>query len=144
MSTSIEPNPTAAPWTGAPREIPRLDFRWVLQRLADPERERRDMLGGLVQAYQKHGDVVGMRVPGFQMVHLFGPDANRKVLLDQEGIFSARKPWMQIMGRIFPNGLLLLDGAQHKRDRKIMKNAFTRPALRQYAGRMNCSSCDLI
>ena len=31
------------------------------------------------------------------------------------------------MGRIFPNGLLLRDGAEHKHHRKIMHEAFTRP-----------------
>ena len=41
------------------------------------------------------------------------------------------------MGRIFTNGLLLRDGADHKHHRKIMHEAFTRPALRDYADRMN-------
>ena len=67
------------------------------------------------------------------MVNLFGPDANRLVLLDRDRIFSSRQPWMPIMGRIFPNGLLLRDGDEHKQHRKIMHEAFTRPALREYA-----------
>ena len=71
------------------------------------------------------------------MVNLFGPDANRLVLLDRDRIFSARQPWTMIMGRIFPNGLLLRDGDEHKEHRKIMHEAFTRPALRQYLERMN-------
>ena len=41
------------------------------------------------------------------------------------------------MGRIFPNGLLLRDGDEHKHHRKIMHEAFTRPALREYVERMN-------
>ena len=72
----------------------------------------------------------------FKLVNLFGPDANRFVLLDREHIFSARRPWMQIMGRIFPNGLLLRDGDEHKQHRKLMHEAFTRPALREYGERM--------
>jgi cytochrome P450 len=59
------------------------------------------------------------------------------VLMDRDRIFSARKPWMLIMGRIFPNGLLLFDGERHKHHRKIMHTAFTRPVLRQYAQHMN-------
>jgi cytochrome P450 len=47
------------------------------------------------------------------------------------------RPWTQIMGRIFTNGLLLRDGADHKHHRKIMHEAFTRPALRDYVQRMN-------
>ena len=41
------------------------------------------------------------------------------------------------MGRIFPNGLLLRDGESHKHHRSIMHEAFTRPALREYAERMH-------
>ena len=41
------------------------------------------------------------------------------------------------MGRIFPNGLLLRDGDEHKHHRKIMHEAFKRAALREYAARMN-------
>jgi len=59
------------------------------------------------------------------------------VLMDRDQIFSAMRPWTQIMGRIFPNGLLLRDGADHKHHRKIMHEAFTRPALREYVERMN-------
>jgi len=44
---------------------------------------------------------------------------------------------MAIMGRIFPNGLLLRDGDEHKHHRKIMHEAFKRTALREYASRMN-------
>jgi cytochrome P450 len=58
-------------------------------------------------------------------------------LLDRDRIFSAKQPWDQIMGRIFPNGLLLRDGDEHKHHRKIMHEAFTRPALGQYAERMH-------
>ena len=68
------------------------------------------------------------------MVNLFGPDANRLVLLDRDGIFSARKPWIAIMGRIFPNGLLLRDGAEHKHHRKIMHEAFKRARAARVRG----------
>jgi cytochrome P450 len=70
-------------------------------------------------------------------VFLFGPDANRAVLLDRDGILSSREPWMLIMGTIFPNGLLLRDGAEHRHHRKIMHETFKRPVLREYVERMN-------
>jgi cytochrome P450 len=73
----------------------------------------------------------------FTNVFLFGPDANRAVLLDRADSLSSREPWMMIMGTIFPNGLLLRDGAEHRHHRKIMHEAFKRPVLREYALRMN-------
>ena len=92
---------------------------------------RTDMRSSLERMHRTYGNGVMHRAGPFKMVNLFGPDANRLVLLDRDGLFSARKPWMTIMGRIFPNGLLLRDGAEHKHHRKIMHEAFTRPALRE-------------
>jgi cytochrome P450 len=97
---------------------------------------RVDMLSNLTALYERHGPAVVQIGGPFRFLNLFGADANRLVLLDRDQIFSARRPWMQIMGRIFPNGLLLRDGQEHKHHRKIMHEAFTRPALRDYAQRM--------
>lgn len=120
----------------APRPIPRASFPEIARQILSGG-ERIDMLTPLQRFHAKYGNAVMNRIGPFRMVHLFGPDANRLVLLDREQIFSARKPWMAIMGRIFPNGLLLRDGEEHKHHRKIMHEAFKRPALRQYAERMN-------
>ncbi len=130
-------NTTRLSEEAALRELPKLRLSAFLGRVINSEKERVDMLGGLRDTYEAHGNTATIRLPFIKFVYLFGPDANRRVLLDPERIFSARKPWMEIMGRIFPNGLLLLDGARHKADRKIMHSAFTRPALRQYAMQMN-------
>jgi cytochrome P450 len=94
------------------------------------------MRSRLERLYARHGNVVVQQIGAWRMVNLFGPDANRLVLLDRDRIFSAKRPWDMIMGRIFPNGLLLRDGEDHKHHRKIMHLAFKRPALREYAERM--------
>lgn len=121
---------------GSPRPIPRSGWIPFLRDLLQPGRERRDMLSLLRESRELYGDVVIRGVGPLKMVHLFGPEANRVVLQDRERIFSARRPWNLIMGRIFPNGLLLRDGEDHKFHRKIMHQAFKRPALRDYLGRM--------
>ena len=36
--------------------------------------------------------------------------SDRSSSMDRAGSFSAERPWTQIMGRIFPGGLLLRDG----------------------------------
>jgi cytochrome P450 len=129
-----------APALTSPRartDIPRAGWRTTLRAVLSGKHERIEMLSRLQRMYAERGPVVAMNVGPFKMVNLFGPDANRHVLLDRDRIFSAREPWMMIMGRIFPNGLLLRDGDEHKQHRKIMHEAFTRPALRQYLERMN-------
>jgi len=95
------------------------------------------MLGRLQSLWDAHGPVSYAELGFMKVVNLFGPDANRFVLLDKDRIFSARKPWMTIMGRVFPNGLLLMDGDEHKLNRKIMHTAFKSHALRSYAELMN-------
>jgi cytochrome P450 len=127
---------TEAAASPALREMPRAS-------LADAARNflqsmlRVDMRSSLERMHARYGNGVLHGTGPMTMVHLFGPDANRQVLLDRDGLFSARKPWMAIMGRIFPNGLLLRDGQEHKHQRKIMHEAFKRNALRSYAERMN-------
>ncbi len=117
-------------------EVPRLKPLRAIRMLVTAGGGRVDMLSNLAAQFAELGPVVAQVGGPFRMVNLFGPDANRTVLLDREQIFSARKPWTQIMGRIFPNGLLLRDGAEHVHHRKIMHEAFTRPVLRDYAERM--------
>jgi cytochrome P450 len=124
---------------GAPRpfsEVPSVGGLRVLRRVLGGGNERLDMLGPLQQLRAELGDVVVQNLGMFKMINLFGPDACQFVLMDRDGIFSARRPWTQIMGRIFPNGLLLRDGDDHKHHRRIMHEAFRRPALRSYLERM--------
>jgi cytochrome P450 len=133
MSQAVAPIDAAAEL----KDPPRIGYDQLLKRVMNPERERIDMLSGLQEIYETHGSVASMNILRFRMVNLYGPDANRLVLLDKDRIFSARRPWMTIMGRIFPNGLLLMDGEQHRSNRKIMREAFKRPILRGYAERMS-------
>jgi len=118
-------------------EVPRLGFLRGMRLALASGGGRVDMLSGLRDQYDRLGPVVVQISGPFTLVNLFGPDANRTVLMDRDQIFSAKRPWDQIMGRIFTNGLLLRDGADHKHHRKIMHEAFTRPALRDYTERMH-------
>jgi cytochrome P450 len=132
------PPDAAAPLSaGTGRPVPRASRLETVRALFAGKSERIDMLSRLQRMHRQHGPVVALDLGLIKYVNLFGPDANRFVLLDKDRRFSARKPWMMIMGRIFPNGLLLRDGDEHKQHRKIMREAFTRPALRQYGERMN-------
>ncbi len=124
--------------THAPIEaaIPEASWREALERAL---RYRTRTLRLLREQSARYGPITRMRmpVPIFPpLVSLFGPDANRFVLLDQEQQLSAKGAWDLIMGRIFPNGLLLRDGADHRHHRRIMQVAFHHAALREYVARM--------
>ncbi len=139
MSEAIEAGSPAAsrPQARPYSEIPRNTMTSMLRQILTDSTGRVDMLSNLRTMHDRMGPVVAQGFGPLRVVQLFGPDANRLVLLDRDRIFSARRPWMQIMGRIFPNGLLLRDGDEHKHHRKIMHEAFKRPVLRDYASRMN-------
>ena len=59
---------------------------------------------------QTYGNAVMQKVGRIKYVNLFGADANRLALLNQDQVFSNKKAWDFIIGRIFPNGLMLRDG----------------------------------
>ncbi len=65
-------------------------------------------------------------------VHLYGADAHRLTLVNQDQVFSNKQAWDQIIGRIFPNGLMLRDGDDHRYHRRLMQAGFKNPALQRY------------
>ncbi|MBW2269945.1 MAG: cytochrome P450 [Deltaproteobacteria bacterium] len=137
MAQTLTPTPSESPPRGRPfSEAPRAPALRMLRRVLSKE-TRDDMLTTFGELREEYGPIVAHGAGPFRGVFLFGPDANRFVLLDRRGIFSSRKPWMRIMGGTFPNGLLLWDGEAHKHQRKIMREAFKRPMLRSYTSAMN-------
>jgi len=100
-------------------------------------RMRNDALALTERMYERHGPAVMAGFGRMKSVNLFGPDANKFVMLDREGCLSAKGAWDLIMGRIFSNGLLLMDGEQHRYQRRIMQQAFTSAALASYVEQMN-------
>jgi hypothetical protein len=111
---------TARPGAAA---IPEATWLESLQRALLYRSRTLELLRGLSQRY---GAVALMRTGFFPpLISLFGPDANRFVLLDQEQQLSAKRAWDFIMGRIFPNGLLLRDGADHRHHRVSCRSRST-------------------
>ena len=116
------------------KPIPRAGpFEWLIRTL----RMRNEALALTERMYERHGPVVLESVGFMKSVSLFGPDANKFVMLDRENNLSAKGAWDLIMGRIFSNGLLLMDGDEHRYQRRIMQQAFSTPALESYVEQMN-------
>ncbi len=130
-STTLDDAP-ARPWGSIPKD-------GIADTLRALPRVKRDMLGVVSERCDRHGPVVRQNQGPIRAVNLFGPDANRLVLLDRDGIFSAKKSWDLIMGRIFTNGLLLRDGDDHRFHRRLMREAFRTPALQSYLDSMNAA-----
>lgn len=85
---------------------------------------------------QKYGNVVLHRVGKMNVVHLFGADGNRLSLLNPGQVLSNKKAWDQIIGRVFPNGLMLRDGDDHRYHRRLMQAGFKSQAMQGYFKQM--------
>lgn len=71
-----------------------------------------------------------------QSVYLMSAEANEAVLFDREGRFSAKKGWERVLAELFPRGLMLRDGEDHRWHRRLMLPAFRKEALARYLERM--------
>jgi len=107
---------TISPSSKGLADIPRLSLLESLRDIVESGGGRVDMRSGLQKQHHAYGNLVRRGRGPLSMVTLFGPEANRLVLLDRDRNFSAGRPWMTIIGKIFPNGLLLMDGDTHRHD----------------------------
>ncbi len=123
-----------APFEDPVKPIPHSGLRHALRWLAG---FRNHALALTRETHARFGPAVRTDFGLMTSVGLYGPDANRLVLLDRDGIFSAKRSWEFIMGRIFGGGLLLRDGSDHRHHRRIMQEAFKTAALEQYCDAMN-------
>ncbi|WP_375490186.1 cytochrome P450 [uncultured Jatrophihabitans sp.] len=93
-------------------------------------------LTNTTEIYDKYGPVSWSHAVGKRWVHAEGPDACGAVLQDRDRVFDA-SGWSLMIGPFFNRGLMLLDGTEHHRHRRIMQEAFTADRLRNYLTPMN-------
>jgi cytochrome P450 len=91
--------------------------------------------------YEKYGPVSWTRAVGQTWVNVEGPDACGAVLQDRDRVFDA-SGWTLLIGPFFHRGLMLLDGQEHHRHRRIMQEAFTAERLAGYLEPMNDTIAD--
>lgn len=96
-----------------------------------------DPLDGARRQYARHGEAVNERWGVLDIVNLYGPDANELVLHNRDDLFSSKQAWDFYIGRIFPDGLMLRDGDDHRLHRRLMQAGFKKPALESYLATMN-------
>ena len=86
--------------------------------------------------WDRYGPVSHTRALGTSWINVEGPDACGAVLQDRERVYDA-SGWAYLIGPFFHRGLMLLDGAEHHRHRRIMQQAFTSERLAGYLEPMN-------
>jgi cytochrome P450 len=102
----------------------------TFRQLKNPEKFAREMIA-------KYGRVYRLRAFGSRHISLVGPEANELVLFDRDKIFSSEQAWSNVLGLLFPRGLMLMDFDQHRSHRKIMSVAFKTGPMQSYIGGLN-------
>jgi cytochrome P450 len=91
-----------------------------------------DTLSFFRQERARYGDVFRMRTVLGEGVVICAPTANRVVLVQGKAGIRNGEAWKPSLERLFPNGLMLLDGEKHKADRRIVTAAFRPGPMQGY------------
>ncbi|MBN9619157.1 MAG: cytochrome P450 [Actinobacteria bacterium] len=86
--------------------------------------------------YDNYGPISQTKAVGNTWINVEGPEGCGAVLQDRDKVYDA-SGWALMIGPFFNRGLMLLDGAEHHRHRRIMQEAFTTERLTGYLGPMN-------
>jgi cytochrome P450 len=95
----------------------------------------RDLLHGIRWLHKLHGPIAAVEDAGQRVVFLFSPEFNQEVLSDTERFharfFAVRGPKRSAQRRL-TCGLLAMNGEQHRRNRRIVKEPFGLRAISRY------------
>ncbi|MCW2838017.1 MAG: cytochrome [Marmoricola sp.] len=92
----------------------------------------RDPLRMMRAQYDGFGPVSEIDFIGGRWTVLLGPDACGEGLQNADKAFASGPGWGSLVGPFFDRGLMLLDFDEHRRHRRLMLEAFTRPRLAGY------------
>jgi cytochrome P450 len=85
----------------------------------------RDPIALFEEVYAERGPVSWIGATGRRWTCLLGPDAAEAVFRNADHAFANGPGWSYLVGPFFDRGLMLLDGQEHLRHRRIMQQAFT-------------------
>lgn len=81
---------------------------------------------------REYGDIALTTALGRKIVVAQGPAAAEELTLNRDKAFSTEPVYAFALGRFFQRGILLMDFAEHYRDRRILQQAFTADRLASY------------
>lgn len=95
----------------------------------------KDPLGFLTRLQRRYGDVTTARLFGTRFYALFGPADVKYVLIDNARNFTNREANPELRALV-GDGLLTIDGALHRQQRRVVQPAFHRTRIDRYAETM--------
>lgn len=94
-----------------------------------------DPVACLRKLHSRHGNVCALEDQGQRIYFIFGPEYNHKVLSDGQNFhsqFFAIRGGRKSAQRRVSSGLLSMNGEQHKRNRRLVMDAFMKKAILNY------------
>jgi cytochrome P450 len=96
----------------------------------------RDLLHGILDLHAKHGPIAAVQDGQLRAILIFSPELNQQVLsntnLFHARFFAVRGPKNSAQRRL-TSGLLSMNGDQHRRNRRLVKEPFGRAAIATYS-----------
>lgn len=86
----------------------------------------------ILKRHQLYGNIFKTHLFGHPYVFMIGPEAAEFILDSHFDHFNWRDGWPKPFEKMFGGSLLLQDGAEHKRNRKLLMPAFHGAALSSY------------
>jgi cytochrome P450 len=95
----------------------------------------KDLLHGILDLHEQHGPIAAVQDGHLRAVVIFSPELNQQVLSDTNRFharfFAVRGPKNSAQRRL-TSGLLSMNGEQHRRNRRLVKEPFSRAAIATY------------
>ena len=97
---------------------------------------RQDYLGFVTQLQRQHPDIAHVHVLGERVTHVFHPDYVREVLVDQSDALIRWERATEVFSVSMGQSVLVTEGAQWQRQRRMLQPGFTPKRVAGYAGLM--------
>jgi cytochrome P450 len=129
MTATLGQNLHIAPSVVAPHRAPEPVAHLDLGELSQ------DLFHGIRQLHARFGPIAAVEDAGQRVVFLFSPEFNQQVLSDTDTyharFFAVRGPRNSSQRRL-TGGLLAMNGEQHRRNRRMVKEPFSLRAISTY------------
>ena len=96
-----------------------------------------DLYGYVDKCYKQYGPVSRTKIGGKEGLLLIGPDIYKQIHLDLDKCFSTQMGYDSNLGEFYRGGLLLLDGKDHKFQRRMFQSAFKTEPMKGYVDIIN-------
>lgn len=91
-----------------------------------------DTIPYFIDQRETHGDLFYAKNPTGLTVNSTDPANNKRILVEGSKQISNTGAWEPALGRLFPNGLMLMDGERHQTHRSIILEAFKPTPMQGY------------